>query len=126
MKWWKRLVCTIISLVWGFVSLDYLYLAFRFLTNGGNAENYTPDLQSVLLQFVGAGLFLIWLLLMAVYTRFLRKLSWKMDVVEKDNKTGEEKVRRKWFDLILQYACILSGILIRWGYLNLLYFPNRF
>ena len=32
MKQWKRILFSVISLVWGFVSLDYLIYAFEMLT----------------------------------------------------------------------------------------------
>ena len=43
MKWWRRLIFSIISLVLGYISLDYLYSAFTKLTNAsGSAAAYSP------------------------------------------------------------------------------------
>lgn len=33
MRWWKKLIFSVISLIWGYVSLDYLYYAFSKLTD---------------------------------------------------------------------------------------------
>lgn len=125
MSWWKRVLFSVASLVWGFISLDYLYLAFSLLTNTRANANYNSTQQEMLMQLAGAGLFLIWFLLMAAYTKFLRSISLKIDMIEEDHKTGEQKVRRKWFDIVFQYAFIITGALLRWGYLSLIYFPNR-
>ena len=48
----------------------------------------------------------------------------KVDIVELDGDSGRERIRRKWFDVILQYAFIITGICIRWAYLCLVYFPG--
>lgn len=125
MKWWKRLILSLISLIGGFVSLDYLYLAFGLLTcSRAGASNFNTPLK-VLTELAGIALFLVWILLLAVYTKFIQKISPQIDLIEQDKKDSTPKIRRKMFDVILQYACILSGLLIRWGYLCLIYFPNR-
>lgn len=123
MKWWQRIFFSAASLIWGFISLDYLYLAFGLLTNSRPNSSYHSSQQEILMQLAGAVLFLVWFLLMAVYTRFLRSVSLKIDYIEKDSRTGEQKVKRKWFDIILQYAVMLTGAVLRWGYLNLFLFP---
>ena len=41
MKWWRRLIFSIISLVLGYISLDYLYSAFTKLTNASGSEQHT-------------------------------------------------------------------------------------
>lgn len=125
MNWWKRLILSIVSLIWGFVSLDYLYLAFGLLTGSRTSASDFHAQQDILRELAGIGLFLIWFLIMAVYTRFLRSISPKIDLIEEDYKTGETKIRRKWFDVILQYTFVLTGLLIRWAYLCLIYFPSR-
>ena len=43
------------------------------------------------------------------------------DVADEKNP----KIRRKVFDIILQYGFILTGIFIRWAYLCLVYLPNH-
>lgn len=32
MKLWKRIMFSVVSIIWGFASLDYLYYAFRLMT----------------------------------------------------------------------------------------------
>lgn len=32
MRWWKRLILTVVSLAWGYISTDYLYIALGYLT----------------------------------------------------------------------------------------------
>ena len=32
MKLWKRIMISVVSIIWGFASLDYLYYAFRLMT----------------------------------------------------------------------------------------------
>ena len=124
MNWWKRLIFSIISLIWGFISLDYLYLAFGLLTGSRTNASGFHARQEILIRLEGIGLFLVWFLIMAVFTLFLRSISPGIDLIEEDYKTGEKKVRRKWFDIILQYAFVLSGLLLRWAYLCLIYFPG--
>lgn len=125
MSWWKRLILTIISLIWGFVSLDYLYLAFGFLTGSRAGSDMRSPQERILWELLGLLLFLAWVLLLAVYTWLIRRLSPDVDLIEVDQKSGRERVRRKWFDVILQYGFVVTGILIRWGYLCIFYFPSR-
>lgn len=125
MKWWKRLILSLISLVWGFVSLDYLYYAFGLLTCSRLDANDFDTPQQIMTELGGVALFLVWFLLLAAYTKFLHKISPKIDYLEEDKKKGTTRVRPKLFDVILQYAFILSGLLIRWGYLCLIYFPGK-
>ncbi len=125
MKIWQRIVFSILSLVFGFVSLDYLYLAFGLLTNQRSSINYSGPQQELVIRFLGALLFVIWFMILAAYAIYLKHISQKIDLVEEDKKTGHLKVKRKWFDIIYQYALILTGAIIRWGYLNIIYFPNQ-
>lgn len=124
MNWWKRLVFSIISLIWGFISLDYLYLAFGLLIGDRTGTGSFHVRQEFLMKLEGIGLFLIWFLIMAVYTLFLRSISPQIDLIEEDYNTGERKIKRKWFDVILQYMFVISGLLLRWAYLCLIYFPK--
>ena len=41
-----------------------------------------------------------------------------------DGKTGEQKVKKKWFDIILQIVIIITGMIIRWAYLMFIYLPK--
>lgn len=124
MKWWKRLIFSISSLVWGYVSLDYLYFAFLQLTGFGQTGNvYQPE-KEVPKQLLGAGLFIIWFVILAVYICLIRHFSVQIDLVESDRRTGEEKIRRKWFDIILQSGLIITGGILRLCYLLFVYLPK--
>lgn len=122
MKWWKRLIFSVISLIWGYISVDYLYFSFGLLSN--NRTDLVADSleKQIVLQLAGAGLFLFWFFLMGIYTGFLRKVSFKIDFIEKDPRTGRQKVKQKWFDIVLQYIIVLTGMILRWGYLNITVF----
>ncbi len=124
MKWWKRLIFSVISVLWGYVSLDYLYYAFQLLANAKNVEKvYHPE-KDGLMQLLGAGLFLLWFVIIAFYMHLIRKASNQIDLVEANRKTGKEKVKRRWFDVMFQTALILTGLLLRWCYLIFIYFPG--
>lgn len=124
MKWWKRLIFSVISVLWGYISLDYLFYAFQLLANTKNAEKiYHPE-KDGLMQLLGAGLFLLWFVIIAFYMYLIRKASNQIDLVEANWKTGKEKVKRRWFDVMFQIALILTGLLLRWCYLIFIYFPK--
>ncbi len=124
MQLWKRILFSVVSLIWGYISLDYLYYAFSALTNvKGNAENYSAG-KDGLYQLLGAGMILLWFLLLAVYFWYIRKCSPKIDFIETDEKSGEEKIKRKWTDVVLQVAFIITGMVIRWGYVVYIYLPQ--
>ncbi len=125
MKWWKRLILSIVSLVWGYISMDYLYIALGNLTGTRIHQQAGETTETLLWQLAGFGMFLVWLLILAAYTALVRYLSPKVDLVEVDEKEKNPKVRRKAFDIIFQYGIIITGILIRWAYLCLIYLPDR-
>ena len=115
MKWWKRLLLSVISLIWGYVSVDYLYIALGNLT-GNRVHGTGNEISGTLLwQLAGFGSFIIWLLLLAAYTR----------LIEVDKQEKNPKMKRKFFDIILQYGLIVTGMMIRWAYLCLIYLPGR-
>ncbi len=124
MKWWKRLLFSAVSLVLGFVSLDYLIYAFRLLTD---ARNQTGEYakEDIVGQLLGAFLFFLWFVILSFYYYVLRKSSNQIDLVEWDEKTGKSRVRKKWFDILLQAAFLVTGIFIRWCYLMFIYLPAR-
>ena len=125
MKWWKRLFLSVISLIWGYVSVDYLYIALGHLT-GNRVHGTGNEISGTLLwQLAGFGSFIIWLLLLAAYTRLIRFLSPKVDMIEVDKQEKNPKMKRKFFDIILQYGLIVTGMMIRWAYLCLIYLPGR-
>lgn len=125
MSRWKRMIFTIVSLFFGFCSLDYLFYAFRLLVNAKNTTGkYTPKGDG-LMQLLGAVLYLIWFVILAFYAYLIRKSSNKIDIIESDRRTGKNKIRRKWFDIILQGGLIVTGMILRWCYLIFIYFPNQ-
>ena len=67
MKWWKRLIFSVISLVLGYISLDYLYSAFTKLINAsGSAAAYSPKGDG-LSQLLGAVMFLGYFVVVGFY-----------------------------------------------------------
>lgn len=125
MKWWKRSIFSIISVVLGYCSLDYLFYAFQLLANKRNQSGVYHPGEDGVMQLVGAGLFFLWFIVITFYFYIIQKSSNQIDLIEADNKTGKEKVRRKWFDAVFQFALLLTGMLLRWAYLVLIYFPNN-
>lgn len=124
MKWWRRLIFSIISLVLGYISLDYLYSAFTKLTNAsGSAAAYSPKGDG-LSQLLGAVMFLGYFVVLGFYIWMIKTCSPKIDLIEEDAKTGEQKVKKKWFDIILQIVIIITGMIIRWAYLMFIYLPK--
>ena len=68
MKWWKRLILSITSLVWGYISMDYLYFAMGNLTGTRMHQQAGGASQTFLWQLAGFGMFLLWLLILTAYT----------------------------------------------------------
>lgn len=124
MRWWKRLIFSIISLFWGAVSLDYLIFAFQMLTASREAKALYSPKSDGLYQLLGFGMFLLWFIIVAFYFFMIRKSSIQIDLIEKDAKRGDEKIKKKWFDMAFQIALILTGMLLRWCYLIFIYLPN--
>lgn len=125
MKLWKRVVFSVISLVWGFISLDYLYLAYRMLTGADStAQTYRP-VSDGMRQLLGAGMFLLWFFIMAVYIWLIKRSTIQIDLLEQDADTGKPKLRRRWFDLVLQGGWLFTGLILRWCYLVFILFPGR-
>lgn len=124
MHWWKRLIFSVISLFWGYVSLDYLYYSFSKLANTkGNPEYYSPESDG-LYQLLGFFMFLIWFFITAGYLFIVRKSSNHIDLVEEDYKTGKQTFKKKWTDIVLQSAFIITGLILRWGYVVYIYIPD--
>ena len=124
MHWWKRLIFSVISLLWGYISLDYLYYAFSRLVNAkGKAEYYTPE-NDGLFQLLGFGMFLLWFFITAIYFFIIKRASAQIDLIEEDYKTGRQQFKKKWTDIVLQAAFIITGIILRWGYVVYIYLPK--
>ncbi len=124
MKWWKRIIFSIISILWGYISLDYLFYAFQLLANTKNGTKVYHPQEDGLLQLIGTGMFLLWFFIDAFYFYLIRKSSNKIDLIEADKKTGKEKIKRRWFDFVFQLALLITGLFLRWCYLIYIYFPN--
>lgn len=123
MQWWKRLIFSIISLVFGYASINYLYYAFSKLINAsGNAEMYKPQGDGVQ-QLIGGAMFVLYFFVVAAYFWLIKKASPHIDIIEKDKKTGKQRIKKKWFDIILQAAFILTGMILRWCYIMYIYIP---
>lgn len=125
MKRWKRILFSAISLIWGYVSLDYLYYAYRLLAVADHQRGAYISGTDVCKQVAGVGLFLLWFVILAAYGWAIRKSSFQIDIVEQDDRSGEPRVHRKWFDLLLQGGMILTGVILRWCYLVYVLFPGR-
>lgn len=125
MKRWKRILFSAISLTWGYVSLDYLYYAYCLLARTDRqASAYRLETDGPW-QILGVGMFLLWFVILAAYHWLIRKSSFQIDLVEQDEQTGEPRIHRKWFDLLLQCGMILTGAILRWCYLVFILFPGR-
>lgn len=123
MKPWKRILFSVISLIWGYISLDYLYYSMKLvcMIDGVPFPKFTDNQQAW--QLIGAVMFIFWLIISAIYLRFVNSQSFKISIVEKDPKTGKDKIHLKWFDFLLQVFFIITGIGLRVAYLFLYYFP---
>ena len=53
MRWWKRLILTVVSLAWGYISTDYLYIALGYLTGTRAQRNVESMPQTFLWQLAG-------------------------------------------------------------------------
>ncbi len=125
MKRWKRVLFSAISLIWGYVSLDYLYFAYRLLAVAERKVGSYPSGTDVLRQVIGVGMVLLWFVILAAYAWVIRKSSFQIDIVEQDERSGEPRIHRKWFDLLLQGGMIMTGAVLRWCYLIYVLFPGR-
>lgn len=125
MKRWKRILFSAISLAWGYISLDYLYFAYRLLARADRRANTYRLETDGPWQILGVGMFLLWFIILAGYYWLIRKSSFQIDFVEQDEQSGEPRIHRKWFDLLLQCGMILTGAILRWCYLIFILFPGR-
>ncbi|MDE7051476.1 MAG: hypothetical protein K2O92_00995, partial [Lachnospiraceae bacterium] len=84
---------------------------------------YTPE-NDGLFQLLGFGMFLLWFFITAGYFFIIKKASAQIDLIEEDYKTGKQKFKKKWTDIVLQAAFIITGIILRWGYVVYIYLPK--
>ena len=121
----KRILFSVLSLIGGYISLDYLYYAYRLLAGAeSRIETYRIGIDGAK-QLAGLGMFLVWFVILAAYGWLIRKASVQIDLLEQDDRTGEPRIRRKWFDLIMQGGMIVTGAVLRWCYLVLVWFPGQ-
>ena len=116
MKLWKRIMFSVVSIIWGFASLDYLYYAFRLMTGKTRSDGAA--------QLAGVALFLLWFLVVWMYFRLIRRNTVQISMIEENPTTGRQRVRHKWFDTLLQIVMIVTGTLLRWSYVVVFVF-NR-
>lgn len=69
-------------------------------------------------------MFLLWFFITAGYFFIIKKASAQIDLIEEDYKTGKQKFKKKWTDIVLQAAFIITGIILRWGYVVYIYLPK--
>ena len=69
-------------------------------------------------------MFLGYFVVVGFYIWLIKRSSPKIDLIEEDAKTGEQKVKRRWFDIILQIVVIITGMVVRWAYLMFIYLPK--
>ena len=124
MSWKKRVIFSVISLIWGFISLDYLYFAFSKLTNAGGSEASYSAKGDGLYQLLGAAMFISWFVIVMIYFCFIKKSSNQRDLIEEDYKTGDKKIKKKWFDTTIQAAFIVTGCMLRMAYVMYFILPE--
>ena len=73
MKLWKRIMFSVVSIIWGFASLDYLYYAFRLMTVKKRSEGSYDLPRDGAAQLAGVALFLLWFLVVWMYFRLIRR-----------------------------------------------------
>lgn len=123
MKWWKRGLFALISLVGGFFSLDYLLFAFGMLTG---KEDWGPQdgVLGVLCQIGGGGLFFLYAAVLVGYFLLIRKHAAALPTYR------EGKENRRWagprLELALQFCIFFTGQVLRFAYLLFIYLPDRF
>ena len=75
MKWWKRLLFSVISFLLGFASLDYLIHAFQLLVNTSNETGKYNLQKDAPGQLFGALLFLLWFVVIFFYYFLIFKIN---------------------------------------------------
>ena len=67
MKLWKRIMFSVVSIIWGFASLDYLYYAFRLMTGKTRSDGSYDLPRDGAAQLAGVALFLLWFLVVWIF-----------------------------------------------------------
>lgn len=116
------MVFSVLSLAGGFFSLDYQMLAFGLITQKAERE-LTENSFPVLWQLAGGGMFFIYAVILVVYLYFVKKNTPVLPTCE-----GEKRKKRgmgpRW-EILLQICFLLTGLVLRFGYLLGIYFPNQ-
>ena len=122
MKWWKRGIFSLISLVGGFFSLDCLVLAFGLLT-AQESQGRAEDIPGLAWQLLGAGMFLLYAAALAGYFYLVRKNASFLPTY----RGGERKKRWKGprLEMLLQFCVLFTGLMLRFGYLLCIYLPGQ-
>lgn len=122
MKWWKRIFFSVFSLAGGFFSLDYQMLAFGLITQKAERE-ITENSFPVLWQLAGGGMFLIYVVVLVGYLYFVKKNTPILSTYEGEKK--EKTGRGLRWEILLQICFLLTGLVLRFGYLLGIYFPSQ-
>ena len=124
MVWWKRLIFGIVSMLFGWFSLDYLIYAFRLLTDADNKTgSYSADGDG-LKQRIGAVMFIGYFLLCTLYGYLIKRVTGEFPIPIQDEDTGKHKVKNKWLELFLQAVIMLTAGVLRFSYILFLYLPS--
>ena len=59
-----------------------------------------------------------------IYFWFIKKSSNQIDLIEEDYKTGDKKIKKKWFDTTIQAAFIVTGCMLRMAYVMYFILPE--
>ena len=81
MKLWKRIMFSVVSIIWGFASLDYLYYAFRLMTGKPRSDGSYDLPRDGAAQLAGVALFLLWFLVVWMYFRLIRRNDRDRDAI---------------------------------------------
>ena len=95
MKLWKRIMFSVVSIIWGFASLDYLYYAFRLMTGKTRSDGSYDLPRDGAAQLAGVALFLLWFLVVWMYFRLIRRNTVQISMIEENPTTGRQRVRHK-------------------------------
>lgn len=122
MVWWKRGIFSLISLVVGFFSLDYLILAFRLLTDQEGRRG-AEDISGLVWQILGAGMFLLYAAALAGYFYLVRKNASFLPTYRGEERKSRWKGPR--LEISLQFCVLVTGLMLRFGYLLCIYLPGQ-
>ena len=120
MSFWQRIGFSVLSLIFGWFSFDFVLLALRDIRM--IRENQKEGVLSHF--FLGCGILILFFLLLAVYFWILRRMSGNLNIVEYEKADDKPKFKSKWFDIILQGGILVTGFLLRFLFIMLFYLPK--